>query len=215
MDIPLVTVSRWANQGKIPCKLKGGNFLFKKNEIVSWARSHHLRMKEDSKTQDPKANKDEIGLFHAVSRGMIYHRLEGNDVYSVLKNAVEKMEFEGDADKKLILDELIGREEIASTGIGNGVAIPHPRRPLPLGLNSPVIWVFFLAESVDFNAVDGKPIFVLFFMFSPSTQVHLNLLARLSFCLREKTFMSMLKKRSQPDVFLSAISRIESGFGNG
>lgn len=215
LDIPLVTVSRWANQGKIPCKLKNGNFLFKKKEIMSWARSRHLEVREKMKPPGQAVDGGGVSLHDAISRGGIYHRLEGHDIFSILKNAVDYMGFDDDARKKLVLDELIKREEIASTGIGNGVAIPHPRRVMKLDLASPVIWVFFLENRVDFNAVDGKPVFILFFIFSPSTPDHLKLLARLSFCLREKKFMSLLKKHPRPDVFLSVISQIESGFGNG
>ena len=107
------------------------------------------------------------------------------------------------------------RERLGSTGIGKGVAIPHPRTTLNLNLENPVIPVVFLKHPVDFNAVDGKDIFVLFFMFSPSTQIHLKMLARLSICLRDKEFLSLLKNRAGENEILGKIEQIEKDLEHG
>lgn len=89
------------------------------------------------------------------------------------------------------------------------MAIPHPRTTLNLNMENPVIPVVFLKHPVDFNAVDGKDIFVLFFMFSPSTQIHLKLLSRLSICLRDKEFLSLLKTKASESEILAKIEQIE------
>lgn len=210
LGTPLVTVQRWAHQGKIPCKFKHNCFCFKKNEIIGWAKSHDLLLvkKEDKSKAAPEAE-ESVSLRKAVQWGGIIKDLEGSDIYTVLKHAVEKIEFPDGTDRVLVLNELLNREEIASTGIGKGVAIPHPRRTLNLDLGYPLIPMAFLKEPVDFNAVDGEEIVVLFLMFSPSTQIHLKLLSRLSLCLRSKEFLSLLKKGPDEKELLAAIEKME------
>jgi PTS system nitrogen regulatory IIA component len=210
LSTSMVTVLRLAYQGKIPCKLKKDTYSFKKNEIIQWAKEHDLLvLKEevDKKLETPP--EESISLKKTIQQSGFIYNLEGSDIISVLKNAVDKINFPKGTDKEWVFNELINREEIASTGIGKGVAIPHPRTTLNINLEDPLVPVVFLKHSVDFNAVDGKNIFVLFFMFSPSTQIHLKLLSRLSICLQDKEFLSLLKSHASEKEILEKIEQIE------
>ena len=64
-----------------------------------------------------------------------------------------------------------------------------------------------LAEQV--KTIDGKPVFVLFLMLSPNTKVHLQLLARLGFCLRDHEFIDFLQKQSDSDAFCRRVEQME------
>jgi PTS system nitrogen regulatory IIA component len=130
-----------------------------------------------------------------------------------LKHAVEQLRLPEGADREMVLNELLNREEIASTGMGKGVAIPHPRSALNLNLEHPIITMAFLEQPVDFNAVDGEDVFVLFLVLSPNTQTHLKLLSRLSMCLRDKEFMALLRKKAGENDLLSKIEQIEMKLG--
>lgn len=216
LGTPLVTVLRWAHQGKIPARQKDEGYLFKENEMIEWARTHHISLVEgDNINLLDKPKRDALSLMRAIDQGGVLDHLKGRDIYSVLQQAVELITLPGYTDKELLLNELINREEIASTGIGKGVAIPHPRRTLNLNLEHPIIPVVFLDHPVDFNAVDGEDIFVLFFMFSPSTEVHLKLLSRLSYCLRYPSFINLLKEHPDKKKLLAAVEEIEPTFKPG
>lgn len=212
LDTPLVTVQRWAYQGKIPCKHKKDGYVFKRSDIEEWAEAHDFTISDGSADQpdvSPPSNKP-FNLRRAIERGGVIKGLEGTDIYSVLKNAVDSISLPEGADREMVFNELINREEIASTGIGNGVAIPHPRGALNIHLNAPIIPVVFLKRPVDFNSVDGRPVFVLFLIFSPNTQVHLKLLSRLSMCLRDKSFREQLENKPSEQQVLEAIARVEA-----
>jgi PTS system nitrogen regulatory IIA component len=209
LGIPMVTVLRWAHQGKIPSKLKKDSYVFIKSEIKAWADNHHFIPTKKETTPASKPAIDSIRLSQAIERGGFYHNIPGRDIYSVLKNSLDLIRLPEKTDKEQVLNELLNREEIASTGIGKGVAIPHPRCTLNLCLDAPVIFVAYLEKSVDFNAVDGVGVFVLFIMFSPSTDIHLKLLSRLSLCLREEKFLNLLKHNAGEAELLSEIQRIE------
>jgi PTS system nitrogen regulatory IIA component len=89
------------------------------------------------------------------------------------------------------------RERLASTGIGNGIAIPHPREPLSRPPDSPVITTCFTKNSVQYGAIDDRPVSILFLLISPTVKHHLHLLSRLSYCIRDGAFVDFLQ--TQPD----------------
>ena len=76
----------------------------------------------------------------------------------------------------------------------------------------------FLKKKVDFQAIDDQPVFVLFLLLSPTIEIHLNMLSRLSFCLRDTDFMGFLRQKPDEELFLSQIremeTRLENRLGN-
>lgn len=210
LHLPLVKIHRWVHQGKIPCKFREDGCFFRKEDIRQWAEEHHIILPEEEKAV-LKTCRHVGTLARAVERGGIHTGLEGGDIYALFANAVNRMSFiEGRTAE--VLNALLDREEIASTGIGSGVAIPHPRRVLALGVKEPVVPVFFCAKPVEFGAVDGRPVSVLFFMFSPDVKIHLDLLSRLSFCLRSASFIHALKNPEDGVRMLESIREIEARF---
>jgi PTS system nitrogen regulatory IIA component len=90
-----------------------------------------------------------------------------------------------------LLRVLIEREKLGSTGIGDGVAIPHGKLN---GLEN-IILVFGKSnEGIDFDSIDGKPVNLIFLLVAPSNSagVHLKALARLSRLLKDKNFRQEL-----------------------
>lgn len=212
LGVPMVTVQRWAHQGKVPCLIKDEEYLFKHSEMVTWAGTHNFSLEKNEKTPPAPPEEEYISLTKALERGGFFYNVAGNDIYSVLKNAVDVIPLPEGTNKEQVLNELLNREEIASTGIGKGVAIPHPRYMLKLDLDAPVIFVIFLEKPVDFNALDGVGVSVLFMIFSPSTHFHLKLLSRLSHCLREESFLTLLNDKAGEQKLLTEIQRIEKQF---
>ena len=193
LQISVVKVQRWIHQGKIPCKFQSGRFCFRFHELLEWARMHdfHVDLKQEEKLLGPVGGSHPLAS--AVQRGGVVFGLEGNDTYCVLKAAAEHVRLDPPTEAERVLEELLAREELASTGIGRGVAIPHPRHMLKLVTRPSQVPVFFLKEPVDFSAVDGRPVDILFVMFSPDTPTHLELLSRLGFLLRDEAFPDALR----------------------
>ena len=88
---------------------------------------------------------------------------------------------------------ILGREELGSTGIGQGVAVPHTRHPTLQGL---VGTVALSRRGVDFAALDGEPVDIFFLLVSPHNQpgAHLRALENISRHLKDERFVSFLRQ---------------------
>jgi PTS system nitrogen regulatory IIA component len=77
-------------------------------------------------------------------------------------------------------------------------------------IKNSIISTCFLHKPIDFKAVDGRPVFVMFILLSASTKIHLHFLSRLSFCIRESTFVEFLKTTPDSTAFYSSIVDFEN-----
>lgn len=101
----------------------------------------------------------------------------------------------------LILDILKQRESLGSTGIGEGVAIPHGKIP---DLNDIIVAFGRSEEGVDYHSIDGKPVHLFFLLLAPENSAgqHLKILAKISKMLKETSFRAkLLKAESQGDLY--------------
>lgn len=101
----------------------------------------------------------------------------------------------------LILDILKQRENLGSTGIGEGVAIPHGKIP---ALNDIIVAFGRSEEGVDYHSLDGKPVHLFFLLLAPENSAgqHLKILAKISKMLKETSFRTkLLQAESQADLY--------------
>ena len=97
-----------------------------------------------------------------------------------------------------------------SSGIGNGIAIPHVRNPIVLQIDQPFVTLCLLRHPVEFDAPDGKPVHALFLVVSPTVPAHLQILARLGFVLRDEMLRDLLRASAPADDILGRIDMVES-----
>lgn len=216
LNLPARKVERWISQGRIPMKQDGRMCIFNEAVLEKWALDHHLPFQLPTEKSEKKiaavALPDAEVLLTAMKRGGIFHHVEGTDADSVLKAAVMLLPYFQESSKQILYQRLQERERLMSTGIGKGVAIPHPRTPLEEMGEESLLATFFLKDAVDFGSIDDKPVFVLFILLSPTTKKHLNLLSRLAFCVRDNAFVSYLKTAPDASGLFSKIEAFERQF---
>ncbi len=210
LDTPLSTIKRWIRQGRIPVQKSGGGCVFDRQRLEKWAEIHNLKFSLENGGPALPDDAQVDNLKPAMQRGGVYYGIPGRDASEAIRSAVNKVPSEIIADKEVLYRRLLDREALSSTGIGKGVAIPHPRDPLPDVIHRPVITTCFLENSVDFHAVDDQPVFVMFILLNPSVKAHLHVLSRLAFCIRDAGFSAFLKTRPEPDALLSNVADFES-----
>ena len=97
------------------------------------------------------------------------------------------------------------REELLSTGVGDGVAIPHPRDPVAT-LRAPAIVVFGRSrDGIPFGAADGHPVHLFFLMCSQNIELHLHLMGRLARLLRHPGFIEECMGCDTPEELLRLV----------
>lgn len=213
LNLPVKKIERWISQGRIPVKQDGRACIFNETALGKWASTHHLpfRLPDEGsgKENTPASPPNTEVLLSAMKRGGVFYDVEGNDADSVLEAATMRIPDFPEASKQQLFRRLQERERLMSTGIGKGVAIPHPRTPLEETGNESLLATFFLRDAVDFGSIDDKPVFVLFLLLSPTTKEHLNLLSRLAFCVRDNGFVSFLKTAPDAAELFSKIALFE------
>ena len=102
------------------------------------------------------------------------------------------------------------REEESTTGIGEGIAIPHCKSD---AVNAPGLAAMVLKDGVDFEALDGEKVHLIFLIAAPNTEdnVHLDVLSRLSVLLMDESFTKALQEAATVEEFIGVIDRAESG----
>ncbi|KPQ31008.1 MULTISPECIES: PTS sugar transporter subunit IIA [unclassified Halomonas] len=108
-------------------------------------------------------------------------------------------------DSQEVFSRLIGRERLGSTGIGNGVAIPHARSP---HCESPIAGFLKLNEAVDFDAIDGDPVDLVFVLLVPeeADDTHLALLGQVASIMNDADTRQQLRKTGSQRELLDLIS---------
>lgn len=212
LSISEKTVYRWIQQGTLPAYRVNDQYRFNRAELLEWAISKKISVSEDI-FKEPEVSPSAIPtLQEALQTGGIFYRIEGADKESVLKAVVEHMRLPEEVDRDFLFRVLMAREALASTGMGDGIAIPHVRNPIVLNVTQPMISLCFLEKPVDFGALDGKPVYALFSMISPTMKAHLHLLSRLAFVLQDPQFKTVLQEQRLREEIFQEINRIESTF---
>ena len=113
-------------------------------------------------------------------------------------------------DEQDIFESLIAREKLGSTGFGNGIAIPHCRLP---GCHAPLSAVLRLDSAVDFDAIDGAPVDLLFVLLVPeaATDEHLELLRQIASMLDRSEVRERLRQAQSSEALYQVVVDAQNG----
>lgn len=132
------------------------------------------------------------------------------DKKDVLNQMVDLMAKSGKvSDKENYLAAVFAREEEGTTGVGDGIAIPHGRCT---GVNKPGLAAMVLPQGVEYEALDDEPVNLIFLIAAPegAGNVHITILSKLSMMLMDDTFTESLRKAKSVEEFLNIIDTAET-----
>ena len=132
------------------------------------------------------------------------------DKKDVLNQMVDLMAKSGKvSDKENYLAAVFAREEEGTTGVGDGIAIPHGRCT---GVNKPGLAAMVLPQGVEYEALDDEPVNLIFLIAAPegAGNVHITILSKLSMMLMDDTFTESLRKAKSVEEFLNIIDAAET-----
>lgn len=200
------TLYRWIQKGVLHAYRLHDEYRFNRVELEEWAVTHRRPMRLPPAS--PPAQSAPPNLGEAIIRGGIYHRIGGRTRDQVFESVVTLPGIPRHVDTTLLLEMLRAREQLASTAVGGGIAVPHPRNPLVLGVDEPAVLLCFLEHLVDFGALDGKRVHTLFLLLSPTVEAHLQTLARIGFVLHDTAFRKLLEKQAARESILARLAAL-------
>ncbi len=215
LGIPEATARRWITERDLPVHRVNERLYLNAVEVWEWAMEHGVAASRRLLERARQAPDHVPPISDLLRTGGICHDVEAPDKASLLRALVELLPLPTGLDRDTLVNVLEAREAMGSTGIGDGIAIPHVRNPIVLQVAQPFVMLALLRQAVDFEAIDGHPVHALFLVVSPTVPVHLRILGQLGFLLRDDVLRQLLRERATSERILQRIESLESHLTTG
>ena len=201
LHLPRERVSRMVERGKLPGRKVAGNWRFARPEIHHWLEHRIGGLDEDELEQLEGAlersdsESQSVSIAEMLSIEAMAIPLAARTRSSVITGMVETVERTGWLwDSRKMAEAVREREDMHPTALDNGVALLHPRRPLPRILAHPFLAMGRTEAGIPFGGDHGALTDVFFLICSVDDQGHLRTLARLSRLLADGDFLKELRR---------------------
>ncbi|MCB0278440.1 MAG: PTS sugar transporter subunit IIA [Calditrichaeota bacterium] len=148
-------------------------------------------------------------LSEQLNQNLIQLKLSGKSKYQVIEDMVNFIyKNEPSIDKDIVLRDVIEREQYLSTGLENGLAVPHGKTT---GTKRLIICLGICKEGIDFDSLDGKLSQIIFLLISPkdTSGPHIQALAQIARDLKNKTVRDRLIKAENADQIIDIFRETE------
>ena len=204
------TVYRWISKKEIPVYKIGDTYRFNRVELMEWTTANKINVSHKIFEENEDSSNTTTKLSDSLEQGGIYYHVNGNDKKTVLKSIVSLMNLPDDIDREFLLEALIARENLGTTAIGNGIAIPHVRDNIIFHIEKPIISLCFLEKPIDFESLDNKPVDAIFTIISTSVRTHLSILSRLTYALNTPYIRDIIKSSSNRQEIINIIAEFDT-----
>ncbi len=201
-------VRKMADRGKLPGRRIGGKWKFSPAEIHSWFEERiglsddkQLTKVEQVLDQQPETHSaEDVRIPSLLTPATIFIPLPARTKNSVIERFCELSSLSGALWEPAKMAEAIrSREELHPTALENGVALLHPRRPMPGIMGEPFLSLGITTSGIPFGGPRGCLTDVFFLIGSASEPQHLRVLARLSRLIQQPDFLESLRQSDSPD----------------
>lgn len=205
---------KWAESGKVPAYFINDRFRFNRQEIEAWVirqeQDMHQDMHDEGKasTQKPSGSL-RFNLFRALNNGDVYSDIEGSNKFEIIRNTMRRLAPQLSLDADVLTELFMDRENLMSTAVGQGFAIPHARDFL-LHDHRDVVAVVFLQKPINYDALDGEAVHTLFFLLASDDKRHLGLLSKIAHLTHSRTLKERLLQKPTKSELLEIIKELES-----
>jgi nitrogen PTS system EIIA component len=190
----------------IPYQIIQDRVIFNKEKIIEWALDRNLPLNLSGSSHFQEYH---IGsLLPLLSEESVFYQCDFTEEHYI-EQMTQLASFDASVDREVVVQLLKSREQLMSTAIGNGISLPHPRIPLVIGRDKPLVHFFFPKRFLDLNSLDGKPVHTLILIISQTIKQHLSLLAHISLLLSKTEIQMALEQRMPYPELISVIGKFE------
>lgn len=202
------TILDWIKHKGLPAHKQDDRYQVNRVDLLEWATNRGITIPPDIFAGNDESTYRPM-VSEALLNGGIFYDLPGDTPESALHEVVYRLKLPPCLDPEFLLQTLLAREALGSTAFGNGIAIPHVRNPIVGQTGESAISLCFLKNPIDFDAVDGKPVTILFTLVTPNVKAHLHLLAKLAFLLHDRNFQALLHRPGSEAEIMKAVRSLE------
>jgi len=210
LNVSESTVTRWIKHRALPSQHVGGHYRLHRVDLLEWASANQVKVSVEVFDHLEGEDESSPSLVGAMEVGGIYYGLQDTSKEAALRALVQVLPVPDGVDRELLLRLFLAREASATTAIGDGIAVPHVRNPIVLHVARPMVTLGFLERPVEFGALDGKPVQVLFSLICPTIRTHLQTLSRLSYALHDEKFKAVVTRRGECEEIMEEARRVEA-----
>ena len=208
-DVSENTVAGWVREENLPAELVNSQYRFHGSEVLEWSALKKRNCSPKVFQQVNGDQLDKLSLADALEYGGVLYGVPSESKQSVFFTALATIPLPAGFDRQMLQVLLLAREALCSTGIGDGIAIPHPRYPVVLALQRPAVRLCFLDRPLDFQSPDKVPVDKLFVMICPTVHCHLQLLAILASVLRDERMRAALAQHADRQQIVETVRQVE------
>ena len=191
---------RMAQRGDLPATKVASQWRFMRSVVDDWLISRMKALPDRELETLIKSDKLPLPLSALLRPGLVRLDIENSDKEEVLELLTELLVREKllEEDATSFRKKLKQREEMVSTAIFPGIAIPHFRKPEECPVTEPRIVVGISRTGVDFNSLDGQPTYLFFLICANQVILHLKIIAGLALVFRRPDLVEKLKNSRDP-----------------
>ena len=220
VHLDLREVVKLASRGGIPCRKAAGSYVFRKSDVDHWIESHMHTLNKDRLAgiergviahhgldTDPS---DEPFICRMIPRGALAVPLNARTKDATLRALVE---LANQAELIYAKDDLLRgireREQLCSTALWPGVALPHPRHPLPYDIAASFVVAGVTAGGIPYGCPNGSLTRLFFLICCKDDKTHLHVLARLAQMLHNQSDIDRLMDVESAEQFYDILLQLE------
>jgi len=151
-------------------------------------------------------------LAQLITRGGIYYGVGGDNRAEFMSDLTGRLTAMPTYKKQALLQAVMERETLMSTGIEKGIALPHPRTPMLEDGEEPFAAIAFPLSPLDWDTPDNSRVHSVFLIVSKSAKQHLGVLSGINVLCRQESFYSLLSKQAAKEQIIAAIDEAEKNW---
>jgi PTS system nitrogen regulatory IIA component len=200
------TLLAMAQRGEIPATKVSSQWRFMRSLVDDWLMSRMRSLPERELERLIQSDRLPIPLPRLIPPELVRLDIQDGPKRRILAQLVEPLERAGLLrEPQQLVDRLMEREEMVSTAIFPGIAIPHARRPEECRLAEPRIVLGVSCAGVEYDSLDGRPTFAFFLICTGQTVVHLKVMAELTLLFRRPGLLRALRAAGDATAALKAL----------
>ncbi len=204
------TVLRLVHRRELPSFKVASQWRFRKCVIDEWIMTKIQDMPSSDLGKLIEFGKGSVPLGRVVQKDLIRLDIKPDTKREVLRQLIAPLVLKGIVyDEEAFLDKLTKRENMASTAISRGIALPHLRYPRENPPGGPYIGVGLCPQGTEFDSLDGKPTHVFFLLCTATETVHLRIMATITLLLRRPNVIERIASADTVNTIIDLIATEE------